>query len=224
MYDRAADGAADAPSAASTPAARAPARPVRFAGDGLGSAHSVQLSQDSRFLFVANAGSDSVSVFRVSRPGAHAHRRGADPRFPNSVTQHGNRVYVLNGGGDGSITGYRLQRRPAHAAPGSDPVARRQPGPPSAPTSLFNPTQVSFTPDGRQLVVTIKDGPAAGLHPRRHPDRPRPRARVRRRRRRPRRRRTSGQTNLNNRGPFGFSFESAPPGRRKDTRAERWGR
>jgi hypothetical protein len=29
------------------------------------------------------------------------------------------------------------------------------------PDALFNPTQVSFTPDGGQLVVTIKDGPPA---------------------------------------------------------------
>src|SRR5262249_31146853 len=69
-------------------------------------------------------------------------------------------------------------------------------------------TQVSFTPDGRQLVVTIKDGPAAGspvpnftvpTGPGRvlvfgvgRDGRPTP---------------NFTQTNLNNLGPFGFSFD-----------------
>src|SRR5437899_2999718 len=37
----------------------------RFAGDGLGSAHSVQLTDDQKWLLVTNAGSNDVSVFRV---------------------------------------------------------------------------------------------------------------------------------------------------------------
>lgn len=34
----------------------------RFAGDGLGAAHSVQLSQNRNWLFVTNAGSNNLSV------------------------------------------------------------------------------------------------------------------------------------------------------------------
>ena len=89
----------------------------RFAGDGLGSAHSVQLSHDRRFLFVTNGGSSNVSVFRVSKrslelvelqstgDGSQGHR------FPNSVTQHGDLVYVLNADVEGSITGFRLSNQ-----------------------------------------------------------------------------------------------------------------
>ena len=68
MYRRAADGTLtllghfDTGGQGSDPS-------IRFAGDGLGSAHSVQLSQDRRCLFVANAGSDTVSVFRVAEDG-----------------------------------------------------------------------------------------------------------------------------------------------------------
>ena len=58
----------------------------------------------SRWLFVTNAGSNDVSVFRV-----HDDRLeltdveptgdgSADHRFPNSVAQHGRKVYVLNSG------------------------------------------------------------------------------------------------------------------------------
>ena len=38
---------------------------TRFRGDGLGSANSVTLSTNHRWLFVTNAGSNSLSVFRV---------------------------------------------------------------------------------------------------------------------------------------------------------------
>ena len=65
---------------------------------------------------------------------------------------------------------------------------------------------MSFTPDGKQLVVTIKDGPAAGAHCPVHPDRPGADPGLRRRERRA----PFGglhPDNLQNRGPFGFSFD-----------------
>jgi 6-phosphogluconolactonase (cycloisomerase 2 family) len=139
---------------------------IRFAGDGLGSARSVELSQDHQWLFVTNAGSNNVSVFRVSETGLElTDLVPSGGIFPNSVTQYNDLVYVLNSAGEGNITGFRLSNagkltpipgstRPINA--GQDPVR---------PDTLFNPTQVSFTPDGLQLVVTIKDGPFAGLLP-----------------------------------------------------------
>jgi 6-phosphogluconolactonase len=83
----------------------------RFAGDGLGAAHSVQLSQDRRWLFVTNAGSDTVSVFSVGEDSLQL--TGVVPtgdssqshRFPNSVTQYGDLVYVLNAADEGSLRG-----------------------------------------------------------------------------------------------------------------------
>ena len=90
---------------------------IRFAGDGLGAAHSVQLSQDRRWLFVTNAGSNTVSVFRVKRNGLKltdvvpTGDGSPSHRFPNSVTQHDDLVYVLNSAGNGSITGFRLTHR-----------------------------------------------------------------------------------------------------------------
>src|SRR5215217_8582372 len=138
---------------------------VRFAGDGLGSAHSVELSQDKRFLFVTNAGSDNVSVFRVSKTGLTLTDVEATPDFPNSVTQHGGNVYVLtNDGGDGAIAGYRFSNGEL------SPLSNSKRGldanqDADRPDTLFNQAQVAFTPNGKQLVVTIKDGPAAGLIP-----------------------------------------------------------
>lgn len=196
----------------------------RFAGDGLGSAHSVQLSQDHRFLFVTNAGSNDISVFRVRRNSlklVDVERTGDGSeslRFPNSVTQHGDLVYVLNSADEGSITGFRLNENGT-----LEPIARSTrilnanqgcPGnfPGCPPDTLFNPTQVSFTPDGRKLVVTIKDGPtaaagtSAGIPNFTAPtglgrilvfnvnNNGRPSANY-------------TQTDLNNDGPFGFSFD-----------------
>jgi 6-phosphogluconolactonase len=205
MYRRAADGSLallgffDTGGQGSGPS-------VRFAGDGLGSSHSVQLSQDRRFLFVANAGSNSVSVFRVLADSLRLTEVEPTGAFPNSIAQSGNLVYVLNGSGVGSIQGFRLSARGTLTPiPGSvRPIQANQD--PVRPDTLFNPTQISFTPNGRQLVVTIKDGPAAGLLPNVVPTGPgrilvfnvdgngRPSANFR-------------QTNVNNLGPFGFSFD-----------------
>jgi 6-phosphogluconolactonase len=186
----------------------------RFAGDGLGAAHSVQLSQDRRWLFVTNAGSNTVSVFRVGEDSLEltdvvpTGDSSQSHRFPNSVTQHGKLVYVLNSADEGSITGFRLTPE-GMLIPIPDSTrllnANQTRFPPDA---LFNPTQVSFTPDGGQLVVTIKDGPPAMEGTSDIPTGPgrvlvfevesdgRPSA-------------IFTQTNLNNLGPFGFSFDRA---------------
>lgn len=193
----------------------------RFAGDGLGAAHSVQLSQDRKWLFVTNAGSNNVSVFRVNLRQGHGHEEfmqsglqltDLEPtgdgspglRFPNSVTQHNRLVYVLNAGDQGSITGFTLTDfgRLIPIPNSTRSLGANQTYPPD---TLYNPAQVSFSPDGKHLVVTIKDGPAAGLIPGVTPTGPgrilvfdmdgngRPAS-------------TYTQTNLNNHGPFGFSF------------------
>lgn len=185
----------------------------RFAGDGLGAGNSIRLSKDNRWLFVANAGSNTVSVMAVmpdrlelvevapTGDGSRSHR------FPNSVTQYGDLIYVLNSADEGSITGFRMAED-GHLTPlaGSTRMLNANQDR-FAPDPLANPTQVEFTPDGSQLVVTIKDGPAAGFVPGFTPSGP-------------------GrvlvfavdanglpsesyvQSDFDNRGPFGFSFDT----------------
>lgn len=189
----------------------------RFAGDGLGSAHSVELSQDRRFLFVTNAGSDNVSVFRVMPNSLvltdlESTGNGKQSRrFPNSVTQHGDLVYVLNSADHGSITGFRFnqQRGTLTPIPGSTHQIRANQTYP--PDTLFNPTQISFTPDGKRLVVTIKDGPTAaagvGLIPNFTGPTGPGRVLVFDVDRNGRTSSNFTQTDLNNTGPFGFSFD-----------------
>ena len=93
---------------------------IRFAGDGLGSAHSVQLSRDKRWLFVTNAGSDNISVFRVSHNGLELTDLAPTLPFPNSIAQRGILVYVLCAAGDGSIIGCILSHHDREVAFGAD--------------------------------------------------------------------------------------------------------
>jgi 6-phosphogluconolactonase (cycloisomerase 2 family) len=185
---------------------------ARFAGDGLGSSHSMVLSQDRAFLLVTNAGSDSLSVLRVGKDtlevtDVQPTSDGAGPGFPNSVTQHGDLVYALNGAGEGSVTGFRLSDQgKLTPIPGSTRLLSANQA--SPPDTLFNPAQASFTPNGRQLVVTIKDGPAAGLIDGVTPTGP-SRVLVFDVLDDGQLAETFTRTDLDNDGPFGFSFDAA---------------
>lgn len=117
----------------------------------LSSQGSVVLSDDGRHLFVANVGSNEISVFDVGRSGLQLRDVVASGgSTPNSITSRGNLVYVLNNGAEGlgNITGFLLRQ---------DGSLRRIPGstrPLSEPGS--DPAEVSFTPDGESLIVTEK--------------------------------------------------------------------
>jgi 6-phosphogluconolactonase (cycloisomerase 2 family) len=123
--------------------------------DHLASQGAVQYDREHGLLYVVNAGSDSVTVFAVD--GARIERRqviGSGGSFPVSIAVHGGSVYVLNARDGGSIQGFRLVedrlvRVPdRHRDLGLDPSA--------APEFTHTPGQVTFTPDGRTLLVTTK--------------------------------------------------------------------
>ena len=118
-------------------------------GEGLGSQGSIVLSDDGRWLFAVNAGSDDVSVFHVRETGlALASRTPSGGDQPISVTASGGTVYVLNAGGDGNITGFTLSQTGALT-----PIAGSTRG---LSGTDVGPAQVSFSPDGRQLIVSEK--------------------------------------------------------------------
>jgi 6-phosphogluconolactonase len=210
VYQRLADGSLKLMSYADT-GGQGSGPSKRFAGDGLGSSHSLVLSQDQRFLFVTNAGSDSLTVFRVGDSGLERTdikptKDGAGPGFPNSVTQHGDLVYALNAADQGSVTGFRLSESGTLTpiAGSTRALAANQVNPPD---TLFNPAQVAFTPDGGKLVVTIKDGPAAGLIDGVTPTGP-SRVLVFDVLADGQLAQDFKQTDLDNDGPFGFSFDA----------------
>jgi 6-phosphogluconolactonase (cycloisomerase 2 family) len=123
--------------------------------DHLASQGSLALTGDGRTLIAVNAGSDTVTSFRV-------HGDRLQPRsivssggqFPNSVAVHGGLVYVLNAGGTGIVQGFSLSGSQLVPIPGSARSLGLANGDP--PNFLTAPGQVGFTPDGSQLLVTTK--------------------------------------------------------------------
>lgn len=114
---------------------------------GLGGQGAVVL--DGNRLFAVNAGSDSVSAFRV-RGGllelVDIIPSGGDK--PISVSVHGGVLYALNAGGAGNITGFKVARTGELSILGGS--ARPLSG------AGVDPAQVEFSPDGRLLAVTEK--------------------------------------------------------------------
>lgn len=114
--------------------------------DPLQSQGSLVLSQDYSLLFAANAGSGTVSVFRV---------RGASLKLidqtnsggsePLAVTQNGDLVYVLNGAAAGSVVGFRWDNRQLRQIPNATAFLS---GPSAGGSSI------AISPDRTTLVVT----------------------------------------------------------------------
>ena len=123
--------------------------------DRLASQGSLVYDEGHRLLFAVNAGSDSVSVFRVR--GERLELTDVDVSggdFPASVAVHGDLVYVLNAGNEGRVHGFRIHGNHLRSLPGSSRslgLANTDP-----PNFLTSPGQVGFTPDGRKLIVTTK--------------------------------------------------------------------
>jgi 6-phosphogluconolactonase len=141
VFPRARDGSLGAPTAFATGGLGT--------GGGLDNQGAVVLSADNGRLFVVNAGSNEVSVFAVRHTGLELLDRVASGGIrPVSVTVHRRLVYVLNAGGTGNITGFRL----------NDNGKLHPIGNSTRPLSsaAAGAAQVEFSPEGGVLVVTEK--------------------------------------------------------------------
>jgi 6-phosphogluconolactonase (cycloisomerase 2 family) len=124
--------------------------------DPLASQGSLTLADQGQVLLAVNAGSDTVSAFRVH--GSNLSLSDVVPsggQFPASIAVHGNLVYVLNSGGAGSIQAFALFGTWLLPLPGwnrSLGLSNTTP-----PFFLDGPGQVGFTPNGRQLIVMTKN-------------------------------------------------------------------
>ena len=141
-YDRAADGALKEASKFDTGG--------RGSGglvDPLESQGSLILSRDRGLLFAVNAGSGSISVFRVERSRLSLvdviRSAGSEP---NALAQHDDLVYVLNTGGSSGVAGFRVNE---HGKLDPIPNSVR-----FLSTNTSGAASLSFSPDGRFLVVT----------------------------------------------------------------------
>jgi len=150
--------------------------PVPANADGLGSQGSLLLSEPrddgARLLFAVNAGSDSISCFRVE-----ADDSGAVLSLPTTVSSGGlfpvslalrpnsdqDVLFVLNAGANGNVTAFRVSddcaldlivRRSLTGLIDDPPFNDPEPN-----EVLTTPADIGFTPDGSKLIVAIKGGP-----------------------------------------------------------------
>jgi len=125
----------------------------RGTGAGLGNQGGLALSENGRWLFACNAGSDDVTVFLVTPRGlVRTDQIGARGRRPISLALHGNLLFVLNAGGqvgdqDG-LAGFLLLAGKLH------PLAHSVH---ALSADNTGPAQIGFSPDGHILVVTEKN-------------------------------------------------------------------
>jgi len=123
-------------------------------GDGLGNQGGVLLTSDNQRLYVVNAGSNTISVFKVKPRGLKlVGSVDSGGLQPISLTVDGDLLYVLNAGGAvggvDNITGFFIE-----------PDGMLQPLAGSTqPLSAANtsPAQIGFSTDGNVLVVSEKD-------------------------------------------------------------------
>src|ERR1043166_2122711 len=122
------------------------------ATDPLASQGALILDQGQQFLFAVNAGSNQISVLRISEFGLdQVDLVDSGGIRPISLTVHDNLLYVLNEGGTPNITGFAI---------GDDGTLTPLAG---STQSLIggtaaDPAQVSFNHDGTLLVVAEKAG------------------------------------------------------------------
>ena len=174
-FDRHADGSLTPVDGSPFPAGGA------GAGKGLASQGAVQVTDNGRYLLAVDAGSNQVSVLRIEHDGSLrlvsvASSGGA---LPDSVTIHGDLVYVANSGaGDSNYTGFILAHHgeliplpsstvtlPATAAPAD--VLFNQNGTKLVGTEVGPSVIDSFTVGRNGLLTAAPDSPLAaqGLGP-----------------------------------------------------------
>jgi 6-phosphogluconolactonase (cycloisomerase 2 family) len=115
--------------------------------DPLESQGSLTLSQDHSLLFAANAGSGTVSIFRVNGTDLDlADQVSSGGSQPVAVAALGNLVYVLNSGGAGSVVGFQLN--PAgHLKQIANSTAFLS-------ANVTGGASISLSPNGKFLLVT----------------------------------------------------------------------
>jgi len=122
-------------------------------GGGLGNSGGVLLTSDNQWLYAVNAGSNTISVFKVIPHGLELMGTvDSGGLQPVSLTVDGNLLYVLNAGGtvggQDNITGFVIE---------PDGILQPLAGS-TQPLSAANtsPSQIGFSTDGNVLVVAEK--------------------------------------------------------------------
>ncbi|MFF5496128.1 lactonase family protein [Streptomyces aquilus] len=132
--------------------------------DSLASQGSLVYDDASGMLLVVNAGSGTVTSFRVEgRTLTDRQVVDSGGEFPSSIAVHGKVAYVMNAGGEGSVQGFRITGKGLKPLLGS----HRSLGLDNEEIPRFDtsPGEVEFTPGGRNLVVTTKGNNTVEVFP-----------------------------------------------------------
>jgi 6-phosphogluconolactonase (cycloisomerase 2 family) len=152
-YTRATDGTVSY--VATYPTGGTGAAAAGSAADPLASQGGLALVDNGTELIATNPGSNSVSVFDVFGPYLHLVQQiPSGGSFPVSITSHDGLVAVLNSGGAGSVSEYRLQQDRLIALNNetrSLGLANTTP-----PNFLAGAGQVGYSPNGQFLIATTK--------------------------------------------------------------------
>ena len=118
-------------------------------GAGLGSQGALAVNKNNKWLFAVNAGSNEISVLSIDPVGVTlVDKVASGGTRPISLTSAKDLLYVLNAGGTGNITGFKVggdgQLTPL--AGSTRPLS----------SGAAGPAQVQFSPNGKVIVVTEK--------------------------------------------------------------------
>jgi 6-phosphogluconolactonase len=120
-------------------------------GGGLGNQGAVILAEgeDDNVLLAVNPGSNSISSFKITGNGLQLKSTVSSGGMrPVSVAQHDDIVYVLNAGGTGNISGFKLaeNKKLTPIANSTRPLS----------STASGAAQISFVNEGRVLAITEK--------------------------------------------------------------------
>ena len=134
--------------------------------DPLGSQNSIALSEDEKNLYVVNAGSDDISVFRLFRFGLPRliQKISSNGDFPVSLAIQDDVMYVLNSGSDGAISGFRIGRfgRLRPIGNSTRALALGATGFPQGDARNLAPGDISFDSLNRRLLIAYAGGGTSG--------------------------------------------------------------
>jgi len=152
-YTRGTDGTVSY--VATYPAGGAGAAATSSAADPLASQGGLALVDNGAELIATNPGSNTVSVFDVDGPYLRLDQQiPSGGSFPVSITSHDGLVAVLNSGGTGSVSEYRMHGGRLDAL-GNETrslgLANTTP-----PFFLAGAGQVGYSPNGQFLIATTR--------------------------------------------------------------------
>ena len=132
--------------------------------DPLISAYSILLTENKRHLLVVNAGSNTITVFRVRNDFSlrRTDRKRVVGVGPNSIAYHDGRLYVASIDADGQFTGEPDQQG---ALTGFTLSPRGKLSRISRSVRLLGnrPSAIQFSPDGKFLLVSSINAGSAAL-------------------------------------------------------------